>query len=404
MSRALLLAAALAIGAGCTRTTELIAASTAACVAPGPLVHLGGADAGASACAGAIAAQAARYALCSCDDVVLTGDVIVNPVGRPIPPSQGPWPGGHPVDGLLPSSFFAAIGTDGNWEVRGRADVPGTLVVAGTGDAQFGRPSHVLGNARFAGALLPASALWISGDAFADGDVTGGVAVSGTLHVPAAATVAASVSARAIVREPAAVVAPPCDCAPGHALDVETEVFARRTNNANVFLPFSADVLDGAATPQLLDWPCGEYYFDTLRTGVGGALELRIHGHVGIFVAGDVTLYDSFRVTLDPGATLDLVVAGSFYMMTSGVFGSQTLPAGVRLWVGSQTVSLPAHSQFGAFVYAPEAVFLAGADLTFAGSLFVGKLSVDGDVHIDYDPALTQAGAECGVAAPAAVE
>ncbi|HTA17895.1 MAG TPA: hypothetical protein VK989_01300 [Polyangia bacterium] len=404
MSRALLLAAALAIGAGCTRTTELIAAST--CVAPGPLVSLGGADAGASACAGAVAAQAARYALCSCNDVVLTGNLIVNPpLGRQIPSSssQSPWPGGHPVDGLLPASFFAAIGTDQNWQVLGRADVPGTLVVAGTGDAQFGRPSHVLGNARFAGALLPSSALWISGDAFAGGDVTGGVAVGGTLHVPAGAAVAPTVAAQAVAREPVATVAPPCDCETGHTLDIATAVFARRTNNANVFLPVSADVLDDVTTPLSRDWPCGEYYLDTLRSEVGGALELLVHGHVGIFVAGDVRLYDTFTVTLDEGATLDLVVAGSFYT-TAQVFGAQTAPARVRLWVGSSTVSLPAHSQFGAFVYAPGAVFSAGADLTFSGSLFVGKLSVDGDVHIDYDPALTQAGAECGVAAPAAVE
>jgi hypothetical protein len=399
----LLLAAALAIGAGCTRTTELIAPAAAACVAPGPIVRLGGADAGRSACAGALAAQTARYALCSCKDVVLTGNIIVNPFGSPMPPEEGPWPGGHPIDGLLPRSFFAALGTDENWQVSGHADIPGTLVVAGTGEAQFSRPSHVLGNARFAGALLPASALWISGDAFADGDVTGGVAVDGTLHVPAAATVAASVSARAITREPVAAVAPPCDCAAGHVLDVATEVFARRTNNANAFLPTSTDVLADVVTSQSLTWPCGEYYLDTLRTEVGGALVLVIRGHVGIFVAGDVNLNDTFTVMLDEGATLDLFVAGSLFT-TGQVFGSQTSPAHVRLWVGGPTVSLPAHSQFGAFVYAPGAVFSAGADLTFSGSLFVNKLSVIGDVHIDYDRALTLAGDECGVPAPAAVE
>jgi hypothetical protein len=405
VTRALLLAAALATGAACTRTTELIADSTATCVAPGPLVHLGGT--GGSACAGAIAAQAARYALCSCNDVVLTGNVFVNSFGTSLgrgdqTSSPSPWPDGHPVDGLLPESFFAAIGTDGNWQVLGHADIPGTLVVAGAGDVQFGRPSHILGNARFAGPSSPTSALWISGDAFVASDVTGGVVVGGTLHVPAAATIAASVSARSVAREPVAV-APPCDCAAGHVLDIVTAVLARRTNNANVFLPFSDDVLDDVETPQSLDWPCGEYYLDTLRTGDGGALELRIHGHVGIFVAGDVRLGDTFTVTLDPGSTLDLVVAGSFYT-TGHVFGSPTSPARTRLWVGSTTVSLPAQSQFGAFVYAPEADFLAGADLAFSGSLFVGKLSVDGDVHIDYDPALTQAGDECGAAAPAAVE
>jgi hypothetical protein len=403
VTRAWILGAALAFGAGCTRTTELIAASTATCVSPGPLVHLGGTD--AAACAGAVAARAARYALCSCNDVVFTGSFFVDELEHQtgqLPASGNPWPGGHPTNGLLPGSFFAAVGTDGNWQVLGHADIPGTLVVAGAGDARFGRESHVLGNAHFAGTLSPTSALWISGGASVAGDVAGDVVVGGTLRTPTAATVAPSVSAATVVREPV-TIAPPCECGLGPAFDVTAAVAARSTDNANVFLPFSADVLDDVETAQSLDLPCGEYYLDTMRTGEGGSLELRVHGHVGLFVAGDVNLASAFTVKLDAGSTLDLVVAGSFYM-TGHVFGSPTNPAGTRLWVGSSTVNLPPQVQFGAFVYAPKAVFLAGAGLTFSGSLFVGTLSVDGDVHIAYDSTLTQAGVECGAEAPAAVE
>ena len=415
MRRRPVLLLALAAGAlGCTRTTELIARSSAlACTAPGPAISLGAAS---GACAGAVAAQLSRYALCTCDDLVLTGSFLVNSPGAPThggpapspgsspPPSSSgsPWPGGAPFNGLLPMSFFAAVGTDGALRLPGHWDVPGTFVAAGTGDVVLGTVGHVLGNARIAGSLMPSSSYWISGDAFVGGNVGGGLVVGGALHAPTSSTVASSVQAKATTRE-AVTVAPPCGCAAGPVVDVGAAVTARQTKNANAFLAFSDDVLDDVETPQSLDWPCGEYYLDTIRSGASGALELRIHGHVGIFVAGDVRLASTLTVTLDAGSTLDLVVAGSFYT-TGRVFGSPTSPASTRLWVGSTTVSLPDQIQFGAFVYAPDAVFSAGQGLTFSGSLFVGTLSVDGDVHIAYDPALMQAGAVCGAAAPGPVQ
>jgi len=415
-------ALAAAAAAACTRTTELIpAAGPSACEAPGPAVSFATVGGGA-ACAGALAARAARFALCACGDLVLTGNFIVNSIGAPVrgpggagatpPPGAGlgqppatsgsPWPGGLPVNGLLPRSFFAAVGTDGDLQVSGHGDVPGTLVIAGGGDVQLGREGHVLGNAHVAGGLRPGIAYWISNDGDVGGDVIGHLVVGGALHTPVGATLAPEVQAGAIVRE-AVTVAPPCDCAAGPAFDVAATVEARRIRNANPSLSFSEDILDDVESAQTLDWPCGEYYLATLRSGSGGALELRIHGHVGIFVAGDVRLGDNLTVTLDAGATLDLVVAGSFYT-TGRVFGSPASPAGTRLWVGSTTVSLPDQVQFGAFVHAPAAVFSAGAGMTFSGSLFVGTLSVAGDVRLGYDPALLQEGAACGAAAPAPVE
>jgi hypothetical protein len=393
--------------AGCTRTSELVAAQAMACAAPGPLVHLGGT--GVAACAGAIAAQAGRFALCSCNDVFVPGSLIVNSVGAPSrsggPTSGGssPWPGGGPMDGLLPKTFFTAVGIDdGILQTGGHADVPGSLIIAGSGDVKVGTQGHVLGNAHLAGNLRPSTFYWISGDAYVAGDVAGQIVVGQTLHAPAASMVTSSVQAHATVRE-AVTVAPPCNCAAGPAFDVAAAVEARRATNGNAFLPFSPNLLDDLQTAQTLDLPCGEYYLDTIRTEAAGALELRVHGHVGVFVAGDVSLGSTLIVTLDPGATLDLVVAGSL-LTTGRVFGSPMKPAGTRLWVGGQTIGLPNQIQFGAFVYAPGAVFSAGVGLVFSGSLFVGNLSVDGDARIGYDPAITQAGDECGVTAPAPVQ
>jgi len=417
----------------CTRTTELAhrgpdASDTGdldasdgpptvrTCVGGGAAIVLGGA--GPAACAGAIAARAARFALCSCDDINVPGDLIINsfdaptrnPGGPQAPPgaggiSQSPWPAGHPVDGLLPQSFFAALGTDGTLQTGtqqagGFCDVPGSLVVAGTTDVKIGLKGHVLGNAHIAGGFRPKGPYWITGDGYVGGDVVGPITIGGTLHTPASSTISSTVQAATSVREDLAPVAPPCNCEQGPAFDIHAAVEARRTKNDNALLAISPATLDYVDAPLTVDFYCGEYYLDTLDSGSGGSLELIVHGHVGIFVAGEVRLGDTFTVNFaDPGSTLDLVVADNFY--TSGrVFGSPDAPAATRLWVGSRTISLPNQVQFGAFVYAPDAVLSAGPGLVFSGSLFVRTLSVAQNMSIGFDPALRQAGAECGVAAP----
>jgi hypothetical protein len=382
----------------CSQSTELIAARAAQCMAPGPAIHLGGT--GDAACSGAIAAQAGRYALCSCNDLNLKGNLWV---GSAQSAGQAQMPGPGP-NGPPPRSFFTAVGTDGAARVPGLTDINGTFLAAGVGDVQFAHGGHIQGNVRAGGNLVTMSMMgfWISGDAYAAGDVSGRFVVNGPLHVPGVATVNADVQSGGVAREAVSVTSP-CGCDATPAFDVAAAVAARAHANDNQTLSFTADVLAGATTTQTLDWPCGEYYLPELRSDKNGALEFRIHGRVGLFVAGDVRLGDNLNITLDPGAELDLVVAGSFYT-TGLIFGSPATPARTRLWVGSTVVSLPDQIQLGAAVYAPGAVFTAGGGLAFSGSLFVGTLLVDGDVRITYDPAVTLGGQACGLAPPARVE
>jgi hypothetical protein len=393
--------AALGVAAfSCTRTTELFPSLTAACTPPGPIIHLGGTN--DTSCAGAIAAGLGRYALCTCNDLVLTSKLDVS-----APSGSGGMPGvGPPPHGVPPAPSFAApVGSDGNIQVPGMARVAGSLVAAGTGGVVLDSGGFIGGNVHSAGSLMGSALmdLVVAGDAYVVGPaVDGRINIQGALHAPATTVLAPEAQAGAVVQE-AVTVDSPCQCAAGPVFDIAGAVAAREEKNADDALSFPISLLGDLASNQTLDWSCGEYYLPSLQTEDGVTLEFRVHGHVGIFVAGDVQLGGNFVVRLDPDAELDLVVAGSVYT-TGRVFGSPGSPVRTRLWVGSTTVSLPDQIQFGAAVYAPSAVFSAGVGLTFAGTLFAGTLSVAGAVHIIYDPTATAAGQSCGGSTPQPVE
>lgn len=363
-----------------------------------------------------MAARLGRYALCTCTDLNLTGDLSAKGPGTSratggVGGNAGtggtagfgdigvPGLGGPPGP-----SFGAAVGTDGNANIAGPVEIGGSFIAAGGRNVTFSRGMSVRGNLRGGGDLTAYSRMqfFVAGDAYAGGDVLGNFVVGGALHIPANASIGKETQIQNVINEDVRV-APPCNCGAGPFFDFGSTIASRAITNDNSSLTFPIASLTDESAPQTLDWPCGEYYLSEILTRTEAALEFRIHGRVGIFVAGDVRLGSILHVTLDPGAELDLVVGGSFFT-NNRVFGSPQQPAGTRLWVGGTTVSLQTQVQLGALVYAPAAVFSAGVGLTFSGSLFVGTLSVAGDVRITYDPAALQAGQSCGFPPPGPIE
>jgi hypothetical protein len=397
-----------AAGAACTQTTELLGASTVTCTGKGPAIHLAGNA--PQNCTGALAARFGRYALCSCNTLNLaSGGLYVNVVGGPPP---GPRPTGGPGPGApAPRLFAASVGTDGDLVVGSAADPPGpmteiagSLVTAGMGRATFVHGGHVQGNLRGAGSFTTATTMgvWVSGEMVSGGDVSGMYrVVGGPLRLPPGAMITPDVQSMGVSRETVAVP-PPCGCGASPALDLRAEIAARKPSNTNPSFP--EDLLSDVQKGKTLDLTCGEYYLQGIESAVGAPITLRVHGRVALFVAGAVRLGDSFAVALEDDADeLDLIVGGPFDTM-GRVFGSPSTPARMRLWAASNMVALPDQIQFGAAVYAPNAVFSAGANLSFFGSLYVGALQIGGDVRVAYDPSVLFGGEACGVAPPQRVE
>ena len=373
-------------GLACTETTELVSAS-GECVAPGPIVHLGGID--DASCAPALASRLSRYAVCTCQDLVVTGGLSVSSLPGSSLPGTVPAPPG-------------AVGMNGYALIWGPTNLSGALVVAGAEGVRIAGGS-IAGNIHSGGGVATLAPVWVSGDVFSNGNLNGPYGIMGALHLPASATVDPAVGVSTIAREPV-TVASPCPCGGPPSFDIAAAVAARGAKNANASLAFSSAFLDEIDSTQTFNWPCGEFYVAGLRTGPQAALEFRIHGQVGIFVDGDVRLGNNLNVTFDDDASsLDLVVAGSFFT-TGRVFGSPMQPSRMRLWVGSTTVSLPDQIQFGAVVNAPLAVFSAGVGVTINGSLFVQRISAASDVNLLYDPGVAANGLNCGISAPPPVE
>ncbi|HEX2660626.1 MAG TPA: hypothetical protein VHU40_20235 [Polyangia bacterium] len=372
-----------ALGAlwGCTETTELLAPVPVSCLASVPPVHLGGTD--DESCAAVQAAKFGRYALCVCEDVATMGGLSVRGLS------------GSGDAGGVP----AAVGVNENLSVAGPLEAPGVLRVAGLLNLAGGR---VEGNLHARYTVSTSAQVAVGGDLFTGGDVKGPYSVSGTLRLPSIATIASEVYAPRVVRE-AVSVPDPCSCDLKPLFNIATAVAARATQNANDLLTFASALSSEITEPRTFDWPCGEFHLAELRTSRQAPLEFRIHGHVGIFVDGDVRLGNNLEVILDPNASLDLVVGGSF--VTQGrLFGSPKMPRRMRLWVGEVTVSLPDEIQFGGIIYAPRAAFTAGVGLLFSGSLFVSTLAINGDIGLTYDPAVADEGQICGVAPPPLIQ
>ena len=279
----------------------------------------------------------------------------------------------------------SGVGSDGSVDIAGGVQLFGGLDAAGAGGVRFGSSALVLGELRSGGPVAASQFLSVGDDLFAAGDLSGRIDVDGDVHVSPDAAVPPTVNARGLVREPVSV-APPCACG-APAVDAAALAHARAASNDDGAIGLDAGALAHVADGSALDLPCGAYYVTSLG---GGALELRVHGHAALFVDGDVALSGALQVTLDASAELDLVVAGG--LGATAITSAD--PTATRLWVGGSAVHVSSGSVSG-LLYAPAAVLTSDGALTAVGGLFVGGVSVAGDVDLRFDAQALAAAGSC---------
>jgi hypothetical protein len=197
----------------------------------------------------------------------------------------------------------------------------------------------------------------------------------------------------ALVNQPV-TVPQPC-CGPSDQVPVGAIVAGAAGKNDDATAGFADTVLAKGSTVQRLDLPCGNYYFTEISPQDN--LTIVAHGHTAIYVQGDVTSSNPIEITLDPGMTLDVFIAGTIDASQVVTLGNPNYPALMRVYVGttgelafSQVANIA--SDFYA-MYAHPVSWSQAA--TVYGSVYVGDFIASQVAAIHYDRAALTTGQEC---------
>jgi hypothetical protein len=336
------------------------------CNGSGPLIPIPGAN---TECTGVIGATTFLFAVCSCQDVNVSGNLITD--------SLAPTDGGSPGNG-------GSIGTNGALDTNSQLKVNGSVWSLATGEAtavHVKETSTIFGDVH-AGAVVqadPPSALTIADNLYVNGDVNGTVSCD-MAYIPSGDTGTGLTASGGVMTSPVVVPAP-CDCT--NILDIAAIVssFANANDDSAVGLTASS-FATFPSTPVTL--PCGQYYFDGVG---GGAVNLTIGGRAAVFVNGDFDAETTVNLTLAPDAQLDLFISGNLHL-SDATLGASDSPARVRVYVGGNAFTLDGTATIGANIYAPNANVELASDFEMAGSLFVGSLQLSGAFTIHYDESI----------------
>lgn len=344
-----------------TPLTALVAGASFALVAPGCSLRAGNSGSAGAETRAATCPPPDTFdgALCVCEDFNHVGrlSVVPGPAGV----------GRVGVNGF--TRFVNQTRAAGSWIAYAGFDA--------VSDTAIEQDLSTAADASWVGAVSVGGDLSVGGDARGVGELE----VDGTLRVAGQESLLgpAEVTARG---DFSPMAGPPCGCDPSTFFDVGAAVAAARTANDNAAagLPTRLSTL-GESEVQLAT---GSYYFEDAVTV--GRTRFDITGPVSLFVDGalDAVGLESFH--LEPGATLDLFVAGG--VRTVGVLdaGDAADPGAFRLYLGgTDPVMLSVGQQdFEGAIYAPQATLAYVGDTRVIGSLFARQLDGVGELTIGY--------------------
>lgn len=232
----------------------------------------------------------------------------------------------------------------------------------------------------FPRAAAGAAALGVNGSLHA----AQGGSVDGSLHV------AGPISGGELSGERIENPDPPCACDEAALLDVAALVDAARGDNDNAALDLDPAELSAFDAERELTLPCGRYFLT--RLAGSGALTVRAQGNVALFVEGNVELDQTLSLLPDPGARLDVFIAGEMRVGGSFTLGgdpSGSARAGL-FSAGRGSLELRGSTSLVGTLYAPHAELVAAGDLEVYGTLFVRRAALEGDLTLHQDVSLAE--------------
>lgn len=349
------------------------------CMGRGPPILLD--QRGEQLCAGKLAEQTFRYAVCSCGDFD-TGRLTT-----------------RSFEGTISSEAGAAVAVNGALTSSGQMDVGGSLFVSGGDSLILGENAAVRGDLR----LGTEARTWGSARVHRDAWIEGGVRGFGSLHVQRDVYLLPGGSREGVsgaIHESNFVIDPPCPCNPDQRFDIQAMVAGAAIANHNADIGLDPGELSDRDRSYERELPCGRFYLDRVNIR-GGEVTLRVPARTALFIG------NNFEVTagvlrIDTGAEgeLDLFVAGDLRLEAWELPAASSRPAGVRVYVAGSRVSLagvnPERTTFVGNLYAPNATVQVRSLFGFEvrGSIFAGRLVTD-DIDVHYDRSILDVGGDC---------
>jgi hypothetical protein len=271
-----------------------------------------------------------------------------------------------------------AVQLGADCDAKGQSAPGFALCSCGSVVGQGGLQVDVLGGSSGSSNANTASANVAVGGTF---NVGGEVQIAGALHVSGSYSPGASGEVSGGVIQDSA---PQCRCdQPDALLDIDASIAARAQDHDNDgSLP--ADALDPFTADKQLSLDCGRYYFT--RIAGNAQLSIKAHGHVAVFVAGNIELDDALVLSLADGASFELFVGGT--MRVSKRLELSTTNDGDRVLLavaGPGTIDLSQDAIIDGSLYAPNVDLVTRGSFEAHGALFVHSANFGGASSI-HDP------------------
>jgi hypothetical protein len=140
----------------------------------------------------------------------------------------------------------------------------------------------------------------------------------------------------------------------------------------------------------------GRYYFDD--SSFVDENHLRVTGHASMFVDGDLAFVGESSISVEPGASLDLHVAGSVNAVGSMVAAGCD-PRALRVFVGGHDsiIAGAGESELRGFLYAPDAEVSFAGTTQVTGAVVAKEISFAGELRVKGIAAPTRPDSSCRV-------
>jgi hypothetical protein len=344
------------------------------------VIPVGGED----VCLGEQAQVSFTWAICSCEGISFSNEVLTDAYDS----TEGPY---------VPGGTGGGIGTNKGFASTNMLHVGGTLWSAGSAGITMGNISTVEHEFHSASNVTLTNVDTVGLDAYVNGHImtSGQFSIGGTLTQSPGFFAQGNVTSAATVSAPVNVP-PPCKCAPDELLPIASTIAAHASPqmNDNLAVGLSAGALVSPPGVASLVLPCGVYYLN----GIASSQDVSIvaTGNTALMIDGDVSVTGKLYISPAPGATLDVLIAGTFFASNKVVLGSPNYPAAMRVYVGgSSAINMSNNVTIGAYLYAMKAVVNFSHAVNIFGGLAVGALHASNTLNVHYDRAVLEASQDC---------